>query len=389
MRRDIIAAVVIIALLTIGAATVWRTRMIQLRSTATVQRGTITATVEATGIVQPARQARLSLQTGGVVEEILVEVGDQVVQGDVLLRLDTTELERSVRQAELTLEMRRTALWNAEAGPDAAEVEIARVNVLQATMEYQAAQAAYDEIANRPGADSSGGAVALENARVAYQRAMAEFERVIGGVAPEQIERLQNEVTAAELALEEARAHLAQAELTAPFDGTVLQVDVQEDESVGPNQLLMVMGDLTRLEIVAQVGEIDVGEVRAGQFADVRLDAFPDQVLLGEIMQVSPAAATEGGASVFQTTVKLEGTDLPVKAGMGAKLEITTREKAGILVLPSRAIQTLGQQKVVKVRRGGQTHEVEVITGITNGELTEVVEGLQEGEVVVIERSPG
>ena len=361
----------------------WRTRLPV--NTVVVQRGTITATVQATGTVQPRRQARLSLRTGGTVREIRVEVGDAVQAGDVLLRLDTTELERAVRQAELALEARRAELQDARLGPDASQVEIARANLRRATVQLQAAQAAYDEIADEPDAETSPEAVALENAKAAYEQAKAEFERVVEGPTPEEIARLENRVAAAQVALEEAEARLAQAQLVAPFAGTVLEIAVREGENVGPGQFLVLLADLNTLEIVAEIDEIDIGEVQPGQAVKIRLDAFPGEELSGTLVHIAPAASAERGAGTFLGRVQFTPTELPLKPGMGASLEITTLEKQDVLLVPNRAVQTLGPRKIVKVWRNGGVEEVEVVTGLSNAEVTEIVEGLREGDVIVVE----
>jgi len=384
MRR----LVLLLGLLLLGAAVgigIWRWRTRLPPHTVVVRRGTITATVQATGTVQPRRQARLSLRTGGTVQEIHVEVGDKVEAGAVLLRLDTADLERAVRQAELALEARRAELQNARLGPDASQVEIARANLRRATVQLQAAQAAYDEVANEPDAATSPEAVALENAKASYEQAKAEFERIVEGPTPEEIARLENQVAAAEVALQEAEARLAQAQLVAPFPGIVLEVTVHEGENVGPGQPLILLADLSTLEIVAEIDEIDIGEVQPGQAVKIRLDAFPGEELRGTVVHVAPAASTERGAGTFLGRVRFEPTDLPLKPGMGATLEITTLEKQGVLLVPNRAVQALGPRKIVKVWRNGRVEEVEVVTGLSNAEVTEIVKGLQEGDVVIVE----
>lgn len=384
MRR--IALVLGLLLLLAGAGLgIWRWRTRLPSNTVVVRRGTITATVQATGTVQPRRQARLSLRTGGTVREIRVEEGDEVQAGEVLLRLDTAELERAVRQAELALEARRAELQDARLGPDASQVEIARANLRRATVQLQAAQAAYDEIADEPDAETSPEAVALENAKAAYEQAKAEFERLVEGPTPEEIARLENQVAAAEVALEDARARLAQAQLVAPFPGTVLEIAVREGENIGPGQFLILLADLHTLEIVAEIDEIDIGEVQPGQAVKIRLDAFPGEELTGTLVHVAPAASTERGAGTFLGRVQFAPTELPLKPGMGVSLEITTLEKQDVLLIPNRAVQTLGPRKIVKVWRNGRVEEVEVVTGLSNAEVTEIVKGLQEGDVVVVE----
>jgi RND family efflux transporter MFP subunit len=350
-----------------------------------VRRGAITATVDALGRVQPARQARLSLQTGGRVEEVLVRVGDQVEAGQLLLRLEASDARRRVQEAALNLEAQRRQLAEAKAGPSDAAIEIARAELRRATVSLQVAQAAYDEVADEEDAGTRPEAAALESAKAAYERARAEFERVIAGPTPEEIARLETQVKLAQMALEEAQAALAATELRAPFAGTIVEVEVAPGENVGGFVPLMVLADLSTLEIQAEIDEIDVAEVAPGQKVEIRLDAFPGHVLESRVARVAPAASRERGATVYLATVPLPETDLSLRAGMGASLKITTVEKMDVLLVPNRAVQTVGRKKVVKVLQGGAPREVEVVTGLSNERETEIVEGLWEGAQVLLE----
>ncbi|HID86942.1 MAG TPA: efflux RND transporter periplasmic adaptor subunit [Anaerolineae bacterium] len=199
------------------------------------------------------------------------------------------------------------------------------------------------------------------------------------------MELLEKQVALAEVALEEAKARPAEAQIIAPFAGTVTAIEVREGENVGALVPLITLSDLTTLEIVAQIDEIDVAEVAVGQKAQIRLDAFPGEELAGTITRVAPAATTERGSTIYQAVVRFERTDLPLRLGMGANLRITTLEKADVLLVPNRAIQPIGRKRVVRVLEGGNVREVEVVTGLSNESETEIVEGLREGEVVLVE----
>lgn len=377
----------VIAVLALVAAGLWLVRGRLAGpgpNVAVVRRGAITATVDALGRVQPARQARLSLQVGGRVEEVLVQVGDQVRAGQLLLRLEATDARRRVREAELSLDTQRQQLAAAKAGPGDEAIEIARANLRQATVSLAVAQARYDEIADEEDASTRPEAAALEGAKAAYERARAEFERAIAGPTPEEIARLETQVQLAEVTLEQAQAALAATELRAPFDGTVLEVQVAPGENVGGFTPLVLLADLTTLEIQAEIDEIDVAEVAVGQKVEIRLDAFPGHALESRVARVAPAASRERGATTYLATIPLPETDLALRAGMGANLKITALEKADVLLVPNRAVQTIGRKKIVKVLEGGTLREVEVVTGLSNESETEIVEGLWEGARIVL-----
>lgn len=385
MRRIVVGFIIVIVLAGVGLVAYRRLGGANPANTAVVRRGTITATVETVGKVRAAREARLSLRVGGTVKRVHVEEGDVVEAGQLLLELDTAELERQVRQAELSLELAELRLREARSGPSDADIEVARANLRRAVVAREAAQADYDAIADQEDADTSPEAVALEAARTDYQRAQAEFQRAVEGPTAEELGQLETQVEQARVLLEEARARLDQAQLRAPFAGTVTAIEVSEEENVNPTVPLMVLADLTTLQILAEVDEIDIGEVAMGQEVSIRLDAFPGQELRGRVVRVAPAASTQRGSSVYEAVVAFAPQGLDLKIGMGANLKITTLEKAGVLLVPNRAVQSIGRKKIVKVLVGGQIREVEVTTGLSNESETEIVEGLSEGQIVVIE----
>ncbi|MFQ6016316.1 MAG: efflux RND transporter periplasmic adaptor subunit [Anaerolineae bacterium] len=350
---------------------------------AVVRRGTIRASVETMGKVVAAREATLSLKTGGTVEKVLVEVGEEVEEGQLLLELDRSQLERRVKQAELNLEIKELQLARAKAPPEAWEIEAARYQVQRATVALQVAQARYDEVVQQEGASTSQEASALQAAKADYERAKGQFEALLAGPSPEELTLLEKEKELSEVALAQAREELAQTGLTAPFTGTVVDVRAREQENVHPLAPLMTIADLSTMQIMAEIDEIDVGEARPGQPVEIMLDAFPGQTLKGEIERIAPAATPQRGSIIYEAVVGFEDTELPLRLGMAANLTITTVEREGVLLLPNRAIRPAGTRKVVTLKEGGRVREV--VTGLSNREETEIVSGLKEGDVVLIE----
>ena len=354
-------------------------------NTVRVTRGTINATVEAAGRARPVTQAQLSLRLAGRVASVKVAPGDLVTAGQPLLNLETEPFEREVRQAELDLTGRRQRADQARAGASPAEVEAAQAAAREALVAREVAQARYDERAEKPDATTSAEAAQLEAAKAAYQRARATLEKALSGASPEELAALQTAVEQGELALANARSRLAEATLSAPFAGTVLDVTTRVGENVNAGQPLLLLADPTRLVIEADVDEVDAPSVQPGQRADIRLDAFPGETLTATVSRVAPAATTQQGAVSYRTTLDLAPHSLALKPGMGATARIATRSKPDALLVPSRAVQTVGRSKVVKVVRGGRVVDVEVRTGLSDRQRVEIVEGLSEGELVQVE----
>lgn len=381
-------AVIVVFVFVVAAGGYWAYREFWPRrpgETAIARRGVISATVETTGRIQAAKQARLAPQVSGIVQRVYVRPGDAVAEGDLLLELKVPSLERAVRQAELNLEIHELQLAQAKSGGSDADIAIAKARLRQATVVLQAAQEDYDKIKDREDAPTSDKAIALENAKVAFEIAKASFEKAVHGAEADEIEILEKQRELAALTLEGAVEQLSQAQMRAPFAGTVLAVDTKEAQIAHGGNPIITLADLTRLEIVAQIDEIDIGEVSLGQAVEIILDAFPDKRLSGEVVHIAPAAIPQRGSTVYEATISFDNEGLPIRPDMGTNLTIITLEHDHALLVPNRAVQTVGSKKVVRVREGRHVREREVTVGLSNRQESEILDGLREGEVVLLE----
>lgn len=347
--------------------------------------GSIRAQVETIGRIQAQRQINLAPQVSGMVQTLPVQVGDQLQAGQLLMQLYDPALERAVRQAELTLELRDLQLEQAKYGGDDAQIAIATARLRQATVNRQIAQEAYDELASDEDAGTSAEALALETAKVSYEIAQAEFERAVSGATSDEVRSLTIQRDLAQLGLEAARDGLRQAALTAPFEGTILSLAVREGENAYARNPVAVLADLTALEVLAEVDEIDIAQVSVGQRVDLVLDAFPDQTLEGMVTAISPSAMPQRGSTIYEAVIQFNGQGLAIRPDMSTNLTITTLEREMALLVPNRAIQRVGQATIVRVLEGRRQRPREVVVGLSNGQETEVLSGLEEGELVLLE----
>jgi HlyD family secretion protein len=389
MKRLWIIALLLV-LLAVGGYLAYQQFRPQSRNTALVRRGSISASVETTGRVRPARQARLAAQATGVVQEVLVTPGAQVAKGDVLLHMSSPSLERAVKQAELSLEIQEQQLLKAKSGGSDEAIAIASARLRQATVILQAAQSAYDKIAGQKDAAASDAAtsdqaIALQGARVNYEIAKSDFERAAHGATSDEITLLTKQRDIARLALEGAQEQREQANLRAPFAGTVLEVNAQASELIFAGNVAATLADLGNLEIAAQIDEIDIAEVAVGQRVEITLDAFPDKRLVGSLKRLNPAATPQRGSTVYEAAITFDAAGLPLRPDMGANLTIITLDKPDVLLVPSRAVVSAGQKRLVRVLEGRQIRELEVVLGLTNRQEVEILSGLREGQIILVE----
>jgi len=228
--------------------------------------------VKASAVVVPAQESRLSFVMSGMVEDVIIEVGDQVQAEQVLVTLDTTELEFDIIAAE-------AALKSAEI-----EAQIRRER-----------RRKFD----------------LDNFSFVYVSAPAE-----------KILEADSVVAQMRSALEAAEATLAQGILAAPFDSTVVAVDVSPGEYVRPGQVIIELAKLNDLQIeTTDLSELNIAAVEVGQPATVYVEAL-DEEFPGEVTAISPISDTIGGDVVFEVTIQLNEQPRELLWGMSAEVEI-------------------------------------------------------------------
>lgn len=409
--------------------------------TATVKRGTLTALVNAAGTVVARSQVNLTFQTSGQVKEIDVQTGDQVKAGQALVKLDATDLELSVAKAQVSLDTAKTKLAQTQAGPKSSDVASARADLASAYAAYQAAlakynltnaqitvaraqldkaaatltraQAAYDWHAHdwldvKP--ENSQQKTDADNARTAYDLAQASYNQTAAGIndsafqaaaaqlaqaqykldsllktpTPEDLIIAQAQVKQAEANLQQAQTQLAKAIVTAPFDGTVADVNVQVGQMANASTQAVILADLAQLEITVNLVEVDVPKAQVGQEAQVTLDAVPGATFSGRVDGIDLVGTTTQGVVNYPVTVVISGTNGTIRPGMSASVGIILQQRQDVLLIPNRAVRSSGQTRVVTVLYEGQRIDVPVTLGLTGDTQTEVVDGLQEGDVVII-----
>ncbi len=321
--------------------------------------------VTAKGVVVPARYARLSFPSGGVLARLLVKEGDGVEEGQLLAVLDTTELELAVQAAEARLAQLKAgprpediaiaessykaALARYEkvkAGPSQEELIIAKANLEKAEAALKRAQAEYDQVAWLPEAKLMPQALALEQATIDYEaalarynllkaspsqadlkaaeadviRAKAELDRIKAGPRPEDIALAEIELERAKLALERAR-------LLAPFAGTVVAIAAREGETVTPNAPIITLADLSELRVeTTDLDEWGVARIKIGDPVKITVSAFKDKVLPGKVSAIALQGITLAtGDVVYTATIILDRPDPDLRWGMTVKVEFERR----------------------------------------------------------------
>lgn len=361
-----------------------------------VVRGDLVVSVSGSGNIDVANEANLSFGTVGQIDKVYVEEGDEVSQGVVLAKLDTGPLELALAQAEVALATAEYNLDRAEDPYSRQEVATAYAAVYEA--EYYLAFASQMLAKAQADGDVVGMKTwSTEVARAQTNLTIAQERLNIMLAAPDkdEIELMEMQVEVAKQSVEEAQKQLDGVTLTAPFDGIVAGVYADEGDAASPGVPIIHLIDPTSMELKAEVDEIDIPRVRLGRKAIISVDALPDLELEGRVSHISLLSIEVAGVVSYGVTIDFdvpEGSDL--RAGMSATVDIISSERSNVLLVPDSAIDQDSQgNPIVKVMVDEQIETRPVVIGISDGFRTEIVDGLNEGEIVVIgvqaRESPG
>jgi HlyD family secretion protein len=332
--------------------------------------------VSAEGSVEPLTHATLAFKTGGRIVELAAREGDTVKAGAVLARLDDTTIKAQIAQAEAAVtvaqcqlaqlragattaerQAAQDALTSAQAtlrqvraGPTVEEVAQLKANLDNAQAAVSQAQARYDRVGGdtNPFSGMTPERLALQQAsnqflaaRAAYQDALnhptasevqaaqATVTQAESAVArldptPEQLALAEAQVAQSQAALDLAKTNLQDAALTAPFDGTITEVDVEVGQIASPGAPTFILANLSKLQVeTVDLAEVDVAKVAVGQPVSIRLDALPEETFTGQVQRIAQQSNDHRGDKVYRVTIALpDGPESGLRWGMTANVDI-------------------------------------------------------------------
>ena len=349
--------------------------------------------VTASGNIRALRAVDLSSDISAKVAELLVEEGEDVVRGQVLMRLDPALEQATTARAEASLASARATRTQQNSNLLQARRNLDRLLSLRTRDSLLVSQQQIDD------------------ARTALEVAQASLEVADHGVSQ------------AEAALTEARDRLSKTVIRAPMDGKVTRLNVEEGETViigtmnNPGSLILTISDLSVIEAVVQVDETDVPEISIGDSASVRIDAFPDEIFSGRVSKIGnsairpPSSQTAGqqAAIDFEVVITLDSTSVQLRPDLSATADVVVETRKHALSVPIIALTvrprdsthvaaadvtlengadtlTSSEEEDVEgvfVVRAGTVSFVPVRVGIAGQEHFEILSGVAEGDTVV------
>lgn len=324
--------------------------------TAAVAPANIMNSITATGTIEPVTSVTVGTQVSGIVSKLYVDYNSVVKKGQVIAELDKTNLMSQLNTA-------KTQLATAQSQLNYQTANYNRYKTL-----FEKGLVAADD---------------FDNAKLSYVQ------------AKEQVASAKEEV-------QRAQTNLGYATITSPIDGIVLSKSVEEGQTVAASfstpELFTIAQDLTNMQVVADIDEADIGEVKEGERVSFTVDAYPDNTFEGEVKQVRQEATTNNNVVTYEVVIAAPNADLKLKPGLTANVTIYTAERKGVLAIPSKALrftpqkETVGKLKIVDVTgaknkvwtiEGNSIVAHKVNIGMTDGTNTQIVGGIASGEKVV------
>jgi HlyD family secretion protein len=370
---------------------------------AKIERGPLTATVSATGTLNPVVSVQVGSQVSGQIKEILVDFNSTVKEGQLIARIDPETFQQKVRQAEADLDAARAAV-----NVQRAQQLQAKVNLTEAERDFERKKTLVEKSFISP--------AERDKAQTTLDAAKAQAQ-----VTEAQAKNSEALVRQREAQLAQAKVDLARTAIRSPVDGIVVKRSVDTGQTVAASlqapELFIIARNLTDMQVETSIDEADVGRVQLGQKASFTVDAFPGRSFSGEVMQVRKSAQVVSNVVTYTVIVSAANPQLNLLPGMTANVRVVTAQKDAVLKVPNAALrfkppQPADEPKAANVRteraakgpgepgkgRGGkvwlpgsngQPKAVEVRLGITDGTATELLsEEPAEGAQVIVGGGP-
>lgn len=349
-------AIAIIAAVTIFMRSNKRQPITIRDETAKVERATISNSVTATGTIEPVNKVEVGTQVSGIISKIYVDYNSIVKKGQVIAELDKINLESELASAKANLASSKSEL-------DYQETNYKRIKAL-----HDKGFISDDD---------------FDIADLSYKKAKEAY-----------LVQLQT--------VQKAQTNLGYATITSPIDGVVLSKDVEEGQTVAASfstpTLFTIARDLTDMQVVANVDEADIGNVRDGQRVTFTVDAFPDDTFEGRVKQVRQQGEEESNVVTYEVVISAPNNDLKLKPQLTANVNIYTEEIENVVSVPAKALRFSPSKEMMndgeKIKDCNATNKLwikeanilkayPVKTGITNGIRTQILEGVKEGTAVI------
>lgn len=385
------ALTVVLVMIGIMAARLVRGTPIDPNRIAKVQRGDVARSVVATGKIQPITKVEVKSKASGIVEKLFVDINNRVHKGQELAQLDRQEIEAQVEAQRAQL-----GASQANVGTYLANIEQDKVNASAPDLPMYKATLDRNREMQKEGVVSR---QALDDANRDYLAALNKRDAAKAqiGVDSAKLRQARAEVLQSQASLKQLEEQLSYTTIVAPMDGVILSRDVEMGDAVSSilvlgstATLIMTEGDTSQVYVQGKVDEADIAQVYMGQPARIKVESFRDRIFNGKVTKIAPLGVEKDNVTTFEVRVSIDNPGGELKANMTANAEILLNEHKNVLTVPENAVSYDNKKNAfVDVPDRNQKdgfRKVSVKVGLSNGSVTEISEGLKEGDQVVLQQ---
>ncbi len=385
------AGLVVVVLLGITAARLVKGSAIDPNRIAKVQRGDVARSVVATGKIQPITKVEVKSKASGIVEKLFVDINYRVHKGQPLAQLDQQEI-----LAQVEAQRAQLAAAEANVGTYEANIEQDKVNAAAPDLPMYKATLERNQQMQKEGVVSR---QALDDANRDYLAALNKRDAAKAqiGVDTAKLKQAHAQVLQSQASLKQLEEQLSYTTIVAPMDGIILSRDVEIGDAVSSilvlgstATLVMTEGDTSQVYVQGKVDEADIAHVYMNQAARIKVESFRDRVFNGKVTKIAPLGVEKDNVTTFEVRVSIDNPGGELKANMTANAEILLDEHKGVLMVPENAVSYDNQKNAfVNIPDRNQkegTRKLPVKVGLSNGSVTEIADGLKEGDQVVLQQ---
>ena len=368
MRKYLIYGIALLAILGIGYKMLNRSADGTVYKTQKIANGDIMESITASGTINPLSTVSVGSQASGRIAEIYVDYNSVVKKGQLLALIDQENAKATVQQREAALEIAK-----------------AQVAVEENNIKY------YKKALNRI-SKLNASKYSTEKDLEAAER---DYDNAVAQLALEQAQ-----VKQAQASLDSAQTELSYTEIKAPVDGIVISKSVEVGQTVAASfetpEIFSVAEDLTKMQIESSVVEADIAKVKEGQKVRFTVDSYADDYFYGTVTQVRNEATTTSNVVTYTVVIGIDNSDMKLKPGMTANVEIITAEEKGVMLVPNQALRFYiddsdnakrYKDRGVWIIKNGHPERVTVKIGVSDDDNTQILEStLKIGDEVIVSK---
>lgn len=377
--------------------------------TAQVIQGDLLVKISATGVVEPNFQVEVKSKASGEVLKFPYEEGDRIKKGQLLLQLDKSDEIRNVARSQADLASATAKLNKARTVLLSQKTKF-KTNLKSAGSKVEEAEANLKESEDKMKRQEDlfqkkfTSREALEEARTQFKvnqenliQARTDLQAAQDtvydiDVKKHEIDLAKAEVQRAKISLAEAKDRLDETEIFAPISGVLIDKLVEQGQiissgisNVSGGTALATVADLSRLFIIADVDETDIGSVQVGQQVRITADAYPLKAFTGKVKRISPKGLVENSITIFKVKIEIQDEGIGIlKPMMTANVDIISEELKNVLYLPREAVRVEKNKKFAAILMDHRPQEIPVTTGVRNPIHIQILSGLEAGQTVLI-----